>query len=210
MRDWPQIEFTSTHQSVCDELNKQCGGWDWYSDASRARHPNGFHRLADLVPGMFPDQMKLARTLAECAIANRRSEAWDEVPFIVRKRFERALQDDYGVQQLVRDARRHDWVAWEACRLYREKAAERVKTQDGTWEKRVRPIPEPVQQLSLDYFFDKVPKPKPNKPGRRAADSDSYYGAIILSVWMSCSTSIRAMSFFKNGPNRQQARLDWS
>jgi len=190
MRDWPQIEFTSTHQRVWDELNKQCEGWDWYSDATRAKNPSGFHRLAELVPGMFPDQITLARTLAESAIANRRSEAWDEVPFIVRKRFERAQQDVDGVQQLVQDARRHDWVAWEACRLYREETTELVKTQDGTWDKRLRPIPEPVQQLAEDCIFDNLPRPGSKKPGRRSADSVSYHGAIILCVWMACESEL--------------------
>lgn len=193
MRDWPQIEFTSAHQSVWDELNKQCGGWDWYSDATRARYRNGFHRLAHLVPHAFPDQITLARTLAESAISNRRSEVWDDVPFIVHKRFERAEQETNGVQKLVRDARR-DWIAWEACRIYLESASELVRLENGTWEKRVRPIPDPVQKLMQDYFLDKVPKSIPNKRGRRKADSDSYHGAIILGVWMACESALSPTS----------------
>lgn len=190
MREWPDIQFTSTHQELFNELNKRCGGPHWYSTSTRAKHPKGFHRLIDLVPRMFPDQKKLARTLAECAIANRRSEAWDKVPFIVRERFELALQQDDGAQRLAKEAR-HDWVAWEACRLYRERTTELVKTQNGTWDKRVRPIPEPVRQLMEDHFFlDDLPRPGPSKPGRRSADSVSYHGAIVLCVWMACESAL--------------------
>lgn len=194
MQEWPDIQFTSTHQELFHQLNKRCGGPCWYSNASRAEHSKGFHRLIDLVPGMFPDQEKLARTLAECAIANRRSDVRNEVPFIVRKRFECAQRDDDGIQRLVQDARRQDWVAWEACRLYRETTTELVKTQDGAWEKSVRPVPAPVQQLALDYFLDGFPRPGPKKPGPRSADSVSYHGAIILSVWMACESELTPTS----------------
>jgi hypothetical protein len=188
VRDWPKIALADEHFLVADELDKRCGPV-WYSDSIRSNNPKGLHRLKDLVPGAFPSQEFLARTLAEYAVSNRRSEAWDDIPHRAKERYHQAQDQKNGIQRLVKEAKT-DWIAWEACRLYLEGKSELVMLDDGTWGKRKRPIPEPVMELMQTHFEGQIPRPTPSKPGRSREENVSYYGAIQLAVWMACESAL--------------------
>jgi|GEM_PF-4467485 len=185
------LEWTPKHSAL---FNEYLAARRWgYADerSARAAHPKGLHRLAHLVPDFAPDQVALAKLLAETAIIQKRQGA---DPFIkgaitrrARRLFRTALHNDLELRRIA-DMAPTDADAWQACELFMDPQARMaVDVEDGQLVKVVKDMPAPVQRLRDSVFTGVITRP-------RCKSLDARDDAIRFAVWMTLEADIEPTS----------------
>lgn len=101
--------------------------------------------------------------------------------------------------ELVKEARsesKNAWIAWKACTLFVEKERGAYITEE--FEKRIAPIPEPINELMKDCFEEKIEIPKKTKSGPDSFNNELRNDAIRFAIWMSLEADIKTTSRDKN------------
>lgn len=176
---------------VIHEAIMALGGYhDFYSSAARSKNPNGLHRLAHLVPEVAPDQAALARKLAELAVGNRGEDYHDPISLAAYRDFEKAKGNDARIERLARRAP-DDGIAWQACALFlepeRRQYLHQTRCKNRPLEKRIAPIPEPIQNLMEQHFRGEIDRPD-------HSDLELRNAAIIFAVRFALEAKISATS----------------
>jgi hypothetical protein len=174
-------------QRFWDEIKTLSGDSDFYNEAIRKKHPNGIKRLAHLVPEIAPDQAALAQLLAEFALEHRKDDLTSKESLQAYQDYVNAKDNKTLIKLLARRAL-YDPISWEACEqfLFPENRSYIDKTKKPK-EKRLAPIPEPIQNLMEQCFRGKVTRPKHTPLDLRNA-------AIVFAVRVTLEADIKATS----------------
>jgi len=168
-------------QRFLDEINAL--GGDFYNEAIRKKHPNGIKRLAHLVPEIAPDQAALAQLLAEFAVEHRKDEFTSGESLQAYQDYVNARGNKTKIKLLAKNAP-NDPISWEACEYFLL-TGNRMYSHEG--EKRLAPIPEPIQNLMEQCFRGEVKRPKHTPLDLRNA-------AIVFAVRVTLEADIKATS----------------
>lgn len=168
-------------QRILDEINSL--GGDFYNEAIRKKHPNGIKRLAHLVPEIAPDQAALAQLLAEFAVEHRKDEFTSGESLQAYQDYVNARGNKTKIKLLAKNAP-NDPISWEACEYFLL-TGNRMYSHKG--EKRLAPIPEPIQNLMEQCFRGEVKRPKHTPLDLRNA-------AIVFAVRITLEADIKATS----------------
>ncbi len=168
-------------QRFLDEINAL--GGDFYNEAIRKKHPNGIKRLAHLVPEIAPDQAALAQLLAEFAVEHRKDEFTSGESLKAYQDYVNARGNKTKIKLLAKNAP-NDPISWEACEYFLL-TGNRMYSHEG--EKRLAPIPEPIQNLMEQCFRGEVKRPKHTPLDLRNA-------AIVFAVRVTLEADIKATS----------------
>jgi hypothetical protein len=170
-------------QRFFDEINTLSGDSDFYNEAIRKKHPNGIKRLAHLVPEIAPDQAALAQLLAEYAVENRNDDLTSGESLQAYQDYVKARDNKTKIKLLAKNAP-YDPISWEACEQFLL-TGNRMYSHEG--EKRLTPIPEPIQNLMEQCFRGEVKRPKHTPLDLRNA-------AIVFAVRVTLEADIKATS----------------
>jgi len=168
-------------QRFLDEINAL--GGDFYNEAIRKKHPNGIKRLAHLVPEIAPDQAALAQLLAEFAVEHRKDDFASGESLQAYQDYVNARGNKTKIKLLTKNAP-NDPISWEACEYFLL-TGNRMYSHEG--EKRLAPIPEPIQNLMERCFRGEVKRPKHTPLDLRNA-------AIVFAVRVTLEADIKATS----------------
>ena len=168
-------------QRFLDEINAL--GGDFYNEAIRKKHPNGIKRLAHLVPEIAPDQAALAQLLAEFAVEHRKDDFASGESLQAYQDYVNARGNKTKIKLLAKNAP-NDPISWEACEYFLL-TGNRMYSHEG--EKRLAPIPEPIQNLMERCFRGEVKRPKHTPLDLRNA-------AIVFAVRVTLEADIKATS----------------
>jgi hypothetical protein len=170
-----------------DEIAALGGHRKFYNEDIRKKHPNGINRLAHLVPEVAPDQVALARLLAKFAVEMRKDDFTSGESLQAYQDYVNAKDNKTLIKLLARRAL-YDPISWEACEqfLFPENRSYIDKTRKPK-EKRLDPIPEPIQNLMEQCFRGEVKRPKHTPLDLRKA-------AIVFAVRVTLEADIKATS----------------
>lgn len=170
-------------QRILDEINSLSADHHFYNEAERKKHPNGIKRLVHLVPEIAPDQAALAQLLAEFAVEHRKDDFTSGESLQAHQDYVNARGNKTKIKLLAKNAP-YDPISWEACEYFLP-TGNRMYSHEG--EKRLAPIPEPIQNLMEQCFRGEVERPKHTPLDLRNA-------AIIFAVRVTLEADIKATS----------------
>jgi hypothetical protein len=166
-----------------DEIKALGGYSNLYNKAIRNKHPNGIKRLRHLVPEIAPDQAALAQLLAEFAVEHRKDDFNSKESLQAYQDYVNARDNKVLIKRLAKNAP-DDPISWEACEYFLL-TGNRMYSHEG--EKRLAPIPEPIQNLMEQCFRGEVKRPKHTPLDLRNA-------AIVFAVRVTLEADIKATS----------------
>ena len=211
------IEWTERHETVWQAYLDEIGfGYDQQRVENHNR--GGLHRLVHLVPDAAPDQVTLARTLAEVVLHHLWPRMADPTHALVGSIIGEAhsLENDGndGYRRLVELAEspmegHEKWkprIAWAACQEL-TKPELRVGVEHDGEERRkiIKPIPDPIQNLMERYFRREVDMPKRPRGRHDPAERPYFDGGIVLMIH---AASESALNPTRNETTNTQCAID--